>query len=85
MIILENKLKSTTSYTTRQISGWKQVDAQSKLTVRSVEAKTKYNTSIEKVLKKNSELNISDVIRVDGGLTGQINSVQVTIQDLSKF
>lgn len=86
VIILENKLKSTTNYTTRQISGWKQINTQNKLTVRSANAQVYANGSSQLKLTQNTELtNITSVIRVDGGSTGQLNSVQATIEDLSKF
>ncbi len=86
VIILENKLKSTTNYTTRQISGWKQVNTQNKLTIRSVNATSQANSNTAKSLTQGSELiNISNVIRVDGGSVGQFSSVQATIVDLSKF
>ena len=86
VIILENKLKSTTNYTTRQISGWKQVNAQNKLTIRSANAQAYANGSSQLKLTQNTELvNISNVIRVDGRSTGKFNSLQATIEDLSKF
>lgn len=84
VIILENKLKSTTVYTTRQVSGWKQVYIQTKLTVRSAKAEAYANGS--STLAQGVEVkNISNVIRVDGGSTGQFSTARAVIEDLSKF
>ena len=85
VVILENKLKSTTNYTSRQISGWRQVYAQNKLTIRSVKAKAYANGTSQFKLTQNTDLKISNVIRIDGGSTGQFNSVRAIVEDLSKF
>ncbi|WP_438711694.1 hypothetical protein ACSTS3_03695 [Aquimarina muelleri] len=86
VIVLENKLKKTTSYTSRQISGWSEINTGKKLNVRSIESKDLINElNNKKILKQGDKLLISSVIRLDGGISGGFSNLQAIIEDLSKF
>ncbi len=84
VVILENKLSSGTSYTARQISGWKNINKGSALSVRSVNAIDQIG--LGKTLSQSTpSLKVSDVIRIDGGTTSNFSGLQAIIEDLSKF
>lgn len=83
VVVLENKLKDITDYTTRQKSGWGQINSHKSLTVRSSAAEDKLGKGLE--LVQCNSLPVSNVIRVDGNLSGEFNDVRAVIEDLTKY
>lgn len=84
VIILENKLKEGTDYTIRQISRWMEVAKGNPLTIRSTGITDEIEAGM--VISQNTPaLNISKVIRIDGGASGLFGDLQATIENVSNF
>lgn len=80
VIILENKLKESTSFTTRQVEGMQGIATNGK-----IEVNTAISSFENLILNKGDELISPTVIKLDGGNAGDMNSLQIDFVNLSLY